>query len=209
VRLVHAKDGRVTSVVIGKRTIDATAFRRRLGLQSTWFDVGRISLTATADRVRFGKRIHLDADVEGLGRARLERRIGAGRWKPLATVGGQSRVTVEPRAHTLYRLDVGGGIAGPVVAVDVAPQLDVTPAGADVLAGAVEPATRGTISVWRRVAGGWKLVAHPHLDAHGTFHAPLKLHAGDYRVEIADDGRYASATKNVHVTSRLLASFGY
>ena len=209
VKLVHAKDGRVTAVVIGTRTIDATTFRRKLGLQSTWFDLGRVSLSASADRVRFGRKIQLAADVEGLGRARLERRIGAGRWKPLATVGGKSRVTVEPRAHTLYRLDVGGGIAGPQVAVDVAPQLDVTPAGADVLAGAVEPMTRGEISVWRHVAGGWKLVAHPHLDAHGTFHAPLKLHAGDYRVEVADDGRYSSATANVHVTSRLLASFGY
>lgn len=208
VRLVRAADGRVTEVVIGKRTLAAAAFRRRLGLQSTWFDLGRISLAASADRVRFGNRIQLDADVEGLGRARLERRIGAGRWKPLATVGGTSRVTVEPRAHTLYRLEAGD-VTGPVVAVDVAPQLDVTPAGADVLAGAVEPASRGAISVWRRAAGGWKLVARPRLDANGTFHAPLKLHAGDYRVEVSDDGRYASATATVHVTSRLLASFGY
>jgi len=148
--------------------------------------------------------------VEGLGRARLERRIGAGPWKPLATVGGRARVTVEPRAHTLYRLDVGTGIAGPEVAVDVAPRLDVTPAGADVLAGAVEPATtHGAIRVLRHVAGDWKVVAHPRLDARGTFHTPLKLHAGEYRVEVGDDGRYASATVDVHVTSRLLASFGY
>jgi stage II sporulation protein D len=209
IELVHAHDGRVTQVLIGKRTIAATAFRQRLGLQSTWFDLGRASLRAAAGRVRFGKKIQLAADVEGLGRARLERRIGAGPWKPLATVGGQARVTVEPRAHTLYRLDIGAGIAGPEVAVDVAPQLDVTPAGANVLAGAIEPATHGTISVFRRVAGGWKVVAHPRLDARGTFHAPLKLHAGDYRVEVADDGRYASATADVHVTSRLLASFGY
>jgi hypothetical protein len=208
-KVVHAQDGRVTRVVIGKQTIAAAAFRARFGLQSTWFDLGRVSLSTASACVRFGKKIQLDADVEGLGRARLERRIGAGPWKPLATVGGRARVTVEPRAHTLYRLDVGPGIAGPEVAVDVAPVLDVTPAGANVLAGAVEPATHGAISVLRYVAGGWKVVAHPRLDARGTFHAPLKLHAGDYRVEVADDGRYASATANVHVTSRLLASFGY
>jgi stage II sporulation protein D len=207
--VVHAHDGRVIRIVIGKRTIAAIAFRKQFGLQSTWFDLGRLSLGSGSTRVRFGKKIQLDAEVEGLGRARLERRIGAGRWKPLATVGGRSRVTVEPRAHTLYRLDAGPGIAGPEVAIDVAPQLAVTPAGADVLAGSVEPETRGTISVLRYVAGGWRVVAHPRLDARGTFRTPLKLHAGEYRVEVGEDGRYASATADVHVTSRLLASFGY
>ena len=206
--LERGDDGRVTAVLVGGRRIDGTTFRRKLGLQSTWFDVGRISLGTATPRVRFGGKIQLSADVEGLGRARLERRIGAGRWKPLATVGGATRVSVEPRAHTLYRLSVAG-IDGPQVAVDVAPRLAVTPAGADVLAGSVEPATRGTISVWRRVGAGWKLVAHPHLDARGTFHAPLRLQPGNYRVEVADDGRYARATASVHVTSRLLASFGY
>ena len=85
----------------------------------------------------------------------------------------------------------------------------MTPAGADVLAGTVEPATRGAITVWRRAGHGWRLVARPRLDARGRFHAPLRLQAGNYRVEVADDGRYASATATVHVTSRLLASLGY
>jgi stage II sporulation protein D len=207
-KLVRADDGRVTAVVAGSRRIPATIFRRKLGLQSTWFDVGRVSLSTTTPRVRFGATVELSADVEGLGAARLERRIGAGAWKRLATVGAAARVSVQPRAHTLYRLNVAG-IAGPEIAVDVAPRLAVTPAGADVLAGSVEPATRGTISVWRRVGGSWKLVAHPRLDARGTFHAPLRLQPGNYRVQVADDGRYASASANVHVTSRLLASFGY
>jgi hypothetical protein len=63
--------------------------------------------------------------------------------------------------------------------------------------------------VLRRVASGWKVVAHPQLDSRGTFHTPLKLEVGTYRVEVADDGRYASATANVRVTSRLLTSLGY
>jgi stage II sporulation protein D len=204
----RAKDGRVTAVVVGSRRIDATAFRRRLGLQSTWFDVGELSLTSAASRVRFGNEVTLSARVAGIPGARLERRIGAGAWKRLKTVTGADAVAVQPRAHTLYRLSIDG-VAGPEVAVDVAPQLAVTPAGANVLAGDVEPATHGTISVWRRVAGGWKLVAHPRLDARGTFHTPLHLHAGSYRVEVAADGRYASATADVHVSSRLLTSFGY
>jgi hypothetical protein len=207
-KLEHATDGRVTEVLAGTKKIDPTAFRRQLGLQSTWFDVATLSLDANRALVRFGGKIDLRAAVEGLGRARLERRIGAGSWKQLKTVDGKASVDVEPRARTIYRLDVDG-VYGPEVTVDVAPTLAVTPAGANVLAGAIEPVTRGPISVLLRVAGGWKVVAHPRLDARGVFRTPLHLQAGLYRVAVADDGRYAATAADVRVTSRLLASFGY
>jgi stage II sporulation protein D len=206
--VVHAPDGRVTSVVIGTRRLSGTAFRQELGLRSTWFDVGELSLTSAQPQVRYGGKLTLRAQVAGVPGARLERRIGFGAWKRLKTVTGRESITVEPQAHTLYRLSVAD-FSGPEVAVDVAPQLDVTPAGSNVLAGAVEPATHGAISVWRHVASGWRLVAHPRLDARGTFHTPLHLQPGTYRVQVADDGRFASATRDVHVTSRLLATLGY
>src|SRR5205085_9692729 len=137
-------------------------------LQSTWFDVGELSLNAGKTRLRYGNELTLDARVSGLGGVKLQRRIGAGGvWKTLKTVTGAERVGVQPRAHTLYRL-TAAGVDGPQVAVDVAPRLVVSPAGADVLAGDVEPATHGAITVLRRVAGRWKVVAHPRLDARGT-----------------------------------------
>jgi hypothetical protein len=95
------------------------------------------------------------------------------------------------------------------VSVDVAPRLSVTPAGADELAGTIEPASDGAVTVLRRVGGTWRLVARPRLGRDGTFRTPLRLHRGDYSVRVADDGRYASASANVHVTSRLLASLGH
>jgi hypothetical protein len=49
-------------------------------------------------------------------------------------------------------------------------------------------------------------VAHPQLDAHGVFHAPLLLRPGSYRVSIAGDSRFAAAAADVQVTTRLLAS---
>src|SRR3954451_13993484 len=207
-QLERAKDGRVTAVVIGGKKIGANDFRRKFGLQSTWFDVGQLTLNAGAARVRYGNDLRLDARVSGFADVKLQRRIGAGIWKTLAPVSGALRVDVQPRAHTIYRLSAAG-VNGPEVAVDVAPKLVVTPAGADVLAGDVDPATHGDITVLRPVAGGWKVVAHPRLDGRGTFHTPLRLEPGTYRVQVADDGRYASATANVHVTSRLLASLGY
>jgi stage II sporulation protein D len=206
--VVHAPDGRVTSVVIGNRRLSGAAFRRTLGLQSTWFDVGELTLTSARSLVRYGDRLTLRAQVAGVPGARLERRIGFGGWKRLKAVTGRETITVEPQADTIYRLSVAG-FTGPEVPVDVAPQLDVTPAGADVLAGQIEPATHGAISVWRQVASGWRLVAHPRLDARGAFHTPLHLQPGTYRVQIADDGRFASATRDVHITSRLLAALGY
>ena len=206
--VVHAADGRVMSVRIGDRRLSGAAFRQKLGLQSTWFDVGELSLSSAQPVVRYGGGVTLSAQVAGVPGARLERRIGFGVWRRLATVTGSERLTVEPRAHTLYRLSVAG-FTGPEVAVDVTPQLDVTPAGANVLAGTVEPVSRGAVSIWRHGESGWRLVARPHLDARGTFHTPLHLQPGTYRVEVADDGRYASATRDVRVTSRLLAALGY
>ena len=120
---------------------------------------------------------------------------------------GPRRVTVEPRASTLYRLQAAD-VNGPVVAVGVAPRLTVQPTGVDELRGTIEPAGDRAVAVLRRVGGKWALVARPRVGRDGTFQTPLRLHRGDYRVQVADDGRYASASASVHVTSRLLASLG-
>ncbi len=114
----------------------------------------------------------------------------------------------EARGRTLYRL-TAGDVRGPVVGVAVAPKLEVEPAGSELLAGSVAPSSRGAIRVWRRVAGGWKVVARPHLDPRGEFHAPVRLHPGGYRITVDSDGRYAAVSAKLHVTHRLLASFDH
>jgi hypothetical protein len=114
-------------------------------------------------------------------------------------------VKVEPQARTLYRLS-SAAVTGPVVGVAVAPQLHASPAAAHVLSGTVRPLSHGTITVARRVAAGWRVVAHPQLDPHGVFHASLLMRPGAYRVSIDGDSRFAAATADVHVTTRLLAS---
>jgi hypothetical protein len=200
--------GRVDFVRVGARRIDAGTFRTTLGLASTWFDVGELSLTANHPQVRFGAKLELAARADGLGTALLQRRIGAGRWKTLERVGGAERVTVEPQGRTLYRLSAGG-VHGPVVGVAVVPQLDVTPTAAQLLTGSVSPISRGTVTVWRKVAGGWKVVAHPQIDVSGVFRAPLRLHPGGYRVTVAETARFAPVTSTLHVTPRLLASLSH
>jgi hypothetical protein len=123
----------------------------------------------------------------------------------LKTVYTGARVTVEPRGRTLYRLSAGG-VTGPVVSVGVAPRLQVEPSTATLLSGSVSPRSNGPIVVWRRGPTGWRVVARPRLDAQGTFRAPLRLHAGGYRITVASDGRFSAASASVEMTPRLLSS---
>lgn len=205
VSVTRSPSGHVESVLIGGRLVDADRFRAELGLASTWFDVGELSLAGNRPEVQFGGRLELETRADGVGRALLERRIGAGGWKTLKAVRGSGRVAVEPRARTVYRLDAAG-VHGPVFTVAVAPLLHVTPAGTTLLDGAVEPHSRGAVTVTRHVAGGWKVVARPRLDVQGRFHVPLRLRRGAYRIAVEGDGRYAETSRSLVVTPRLLAS---
>jgi stage II sporulation protein D len=205
VTVQHTADGRVASVRIGAKVIDGDTFRHRLGLASAWFDIGDLSLGTARQRVVFGAKITLSARVEGLGTASLQRRIGAGIWKTLAHVRASRSVEVEPQGATSYRLATEG-VTGPVVSVEVAPELHVTAAGRSLMTGQVAPVSRGPATVWRKIASGWKVVAHPQVDARGRFSTPVRLRAGDYRVEVAATSRFAAADTTVSVTPRLLSS---
>ena len=204
VSLRRTRSGRVASVRIGTRVIDANTFSRGLGLSSTWFNIGDLSLTANRTRIVYGAKIALGARASGLQEVVLQRRIGAGAWRTLAHVTRVRSVTVEPQARTLYRLSAGR-IVGPVVAVAVTPTLHVEAAGRDLLTGDVEPPSRGTITVWRKISSGWKVVAHPQADPQGHFNTPLRLRPGDYRVEVGGSSRFAATDARAKVTPRLLA----
>ncbi len=198
--------GRVADVRIGSATISGAEFMAKLGLQSTWFQIGELSLAAARPRVLYGAKVSLGAHALGVGSALLQRRVGAGRWKTLAHVSGARSVAVEPQGQTQYRLSAAG-VTGPVVSVAVAPHLRVAPAGRDLLTGDVAPVSRGAVTVWRRRGSGWLVVAHPQIDAAGHFSTQLKLHPGGYRISVGETARFASATASVAVTPRLLASF--
>jgi stage II sporulation protein D len=205
VQVGRTGSGRVAYVQLGGRRVDGNSFRRALGLSSTWFTIGRLALVPTPAQVTYGRQVQLVAQVSGVGRARLERRVGAGAWTTLETLDDHARLADQPRGRTLYRLSAPG-VAGPVVTVSVAPKLQVVPAESELLSGSVEPRSRGAVTVWRQAAGGWHVVARPELDADGGFRAPLKLRATRYRIAVAADGRFAAATATLQITPRLLAS---
>ena len=205
VKVVGTPSGRARGVEIGSHWVTAAQFRQALGLASTWFQVGELSLTSSSPRLVFGQKVSLSLRAEGVGRATLERRVGAGAWRTLASVDGSRSVTVEPQGQTLYRLS-SRGVAGPVVVVAVAPKLTVVPTGMTQLSGTVAPVVRGDVSVLRRVGDGWKVVAHPQVDPGGRFDTPLRLRPGAYRVVLAGDTRFSGTAASLTVTPRLLAS---
>jgi stage II sporulation protein D len=202
--VVRNGDGRVNTLELGNVSLSGVQVMQMLHLRSTWFSFGELSLTGSRASVTYGKRIALVASALDIGGAALQRLTGNG-WTTLRHVRSGARVLVEPRAYTVYRL-TAGHVRGPEVGVAVAPVVTARLESSTVLAGQVLPRTSGAVTVSRYVAGGWRVVAHPRLDARGVFHTPLRLRAGGYRIDVAGDTRLAAATRTMHVTSRLLAS---
>lgn len=203
IHVVHNGSGRVTAVQIGNVSLSGLQMMQLLRLRSTWFSLGELTLTSSRSSVVFGRRTELAAGAQGVGGASLQELTPSG-WMTLRRVRS-SRVAVAPRAYTIYRL-TAGRIRGPEVAVAVAPRVRAHPESMTLLAGQIQPRPNGEVTVWRFEAGGWRLVARPYLNALGMFRAPLRIRPGGYRIEVAGDGRLAPATRNLRVTSRLLAS---
>src|SRR5206468_2779175 len=105
-----------------------------------------LSLHADRPRVAFGGKVALGVDAKGVSHTVLQRKLGAGAWTTLAHVDGARNLTVEPQGQVLYRLSADG-ITGPVVAVAVAPHVQVVAAGRELLTGSVQPVSRGTVTV--------------------------------------------------------------
>jgi stage II sporulation protein D len=108
---VRARGTGGTSAILG------SAFQSALGLRSTWFSIGALSLEADANRVVSRERVILSGVARGVGRVILEHRpLGRG-WRALGVLApnadGEFRVAVRPRTTTVYRLAAGRVKADP------------------------------------------------------------------------------------------------
>jgi hypothetical protein len=156
--------------------------------------------------VQFGSSVTIAARAPNVEGALLLQRIGTGAWRTLREVTGPAQVRIQPHANIAYRL-VLPGTSGTTVSVDVAPRLQVQALGPRLLAGEVLPRPDGSVEVWRRERGNWRVVAHPILDAHGKFRTPLPLRPVDYRITVGGGARLAGVQTRLHVTRRMLAAF--
>jgi stage II sporulation protein D len=177
---------------------------RSLHLLSTWFSIGQLQLAASSSHLLYGSRLTVTARAAGVPDAVLQQRSPTGAWRALRRVSGATRLNFQPRASTAYRL-VAPGTNGTSVPVSVAPRVQVRAQGPGLLVGEVSPRPDAAVAVWRQVRGRWHVVAHPILDASGSFRTPLQLRPVDYRITVAE-GKLAATQRSLHLTRRMLQS---
>ena len=184
--------GRVSSVTVvgtsGSVAVPAANLRRRLGLRSTWFSVGVLSLAAPSTAVVYGSSTRLSGVARGVGDVALQQRSSAG-WRDAgrvpATKTGAVTLTVKPTSTTQYRL-ASGQVAAAAVRVPVAPLVRLYPPRAqDELRGYMRPVLGGTPALIQRQDGtAWVTAARAVVGADGTFAASLRLVDGTYRARV-------------------------
>jgi stage II sporulation protein D len=187
-----APSGRVRTLTLvgtrGQRTVTGAAVRSALGLRSTWFRLGLLSLTAQTKTVAYGAAGRLAGVARGTSGVTLEERPYGGSWRSAGRVtvaNGAVTVTVHPRQTTDYRLQSGGFRSG-VARVSVSPTVDLT-AGTDFTSvrGQVHPVLAAAAVEIQRLDGStWVTVASTTTDSNGAFAATLNLSPGSYRARV-------------------------
>ena len=201
VRTTAAADGRVLSLTLigtkGTKTISGSAARAAMGLRSTWFTIGALTLTPPTAPLEYGSTLRMTGVARGLPRVTLQSRPYGGQWKPLAVLtsrNGQVGATLSPKVTTDYRISSGIVTSAPV-RVSVAPAVRIT-ASTDrtAVSGTVKPLFPGKpVQVQRQAANGsWSTVAQATISADGTFVASTSLVPGSYRARCAPGSGFAA-----------------
>ena len=188
------------STVPTDTTVPAGKVQAALGLRSTWFDVGILSLVAPAPStpIAYGSSIALTGLVRGVDGVTLEQRASAGSWQSIGPIlpaaDGTLQLTEQPTITTDYRLATPAAAAAyvrvkvtPVVTLAAAPTAG-TVAGAEqpILAGApVQVQQQGLDLTWTTVATGT-------VGPDGSFSVPAPLTPGStYRAVVAPGHGYS------------------
>jgi stage II sporulation protein D len=188
-------------------TVPATTLRGAVGLRSTWFTVGVMSLTAPTPNapVAYGSSVTLGGAIRGVSGVTLEQKPVGGQWEPVSTLGaGAVRVSPKPTATTDYRLATTTAAAGSV-RVRVAPAVRLTAFDTTLVAGTVQPLLpNAAVQVEQQNADlTWTAVASGVVAADGTFSIPASLVSGTtYRVTVAATAGYAAGATTPQVVVR-------
>jgi stage II sporulation protein D len=188
--------GRARSVSIstaaGSTSLPGSTVQSRLGLKSTRFWIGVLSIVPARTRSVCGRSLSLAIIARGVGTPRLQQRPTNGTaWQTLAmtNVGpGRYTATRRPCVSTFYRL-ASTVATGASVRVLVSPAIAFNlsqPADGSALTGTVKPKLTGTpVSILRRRSDGtWATVATAAIDGNGAFRARFRVTSGTYRARV-------------------------
>jgi stage II sporulation protein D len=184
--------------------VPATKLRTAIGLRSTWFTVGLLSLTPPqpAAPVAYGSKVALASVVRGFSGVTLEQKPFGGDWAPVRTVAtGTTQVT--PTITTDYRLATSSVAAGSVK-VRVTPAVTLTSARTTGVMGSVTPVLMGTTLEVQQRNGEltWTAVATGTVEADGAFSVAAALTAGQtVRVVVTPVNGYAPGTSASQIVS--------
>jgi stage II sporulation protein D len=185
-------------------TRSAAAVARSLHLLSTWFSIGQLSLSTSSTHLVYGSSVTVTVGAAGVPEAVLQQRSRDGAWLAVRNVRRPTQLHFQPQVSTAFRL-VAPGTNGTAVSVAVAPRVQVHAESPRLLVGDVSPRPDGAVAVWRLVRGRWRIVAHPILNASGSFRTPLPLRPVEYRITVAA-GKLAAAQTSLRLTRRQLQS---
>ena len=173
----------------GTLAVPGAVLRTKMGLRSTWFSVGVLSLAGPTQTVVFGGRAKLIGVARGLTQAVLQQRQ-AGTWTDVSSVkadkDGTVSVLVKPSVTTQYRL-ASGKVLAASVRVPVAPLTRFYPVRTQTqLRGYVRPGSlAGTnVLIQKQQGAAWPTVAQTTVGADGDFVAALQLTTGIYRARV-------------------------
>jgi peptidoglycan hydrolase-like amidase len=179
-------------------SVGGTIASGRLGLRSTWFDVGILSLSAPSVSVPYGTQITLAGLVRGVEGVVLEQRTMHVRWSDLTPVtpdgAGAFSLVETPAITTDYRLATAQAAAA-YVRIRVTPRVTLDPPqGLTAVSGSALPVLPGApVLVQQHNAAGspaWTTVARGTVAADGSFSLPVALAAGTYRAVVAPGHGY-------------------
>jgi stage II sporulation protein D len=190
----------------GTATRTGAQIRSALGLRSTWFSIGVLSLVPEKTRIVWGKRVDLDVIARGVPNTVLQRRPYGGDWTDVIAVTGAGPIAVSPRKETSYRL-TSPAATTTATRIVVAAKIVLTDSSATALKGTVRPlslAGRTVVIDRQRLDGSWaRGVARATVKSDGSFRAAFNVRAGrDYRARItppATSGLVRGVSPELHV----------
>jgi stage II sporulation protein D len=206
VKTTRNASGRVAMVDLFAQAVDTpiagSKLRGALGLRSTWFTVGLLSLAPPVPSlpVVYGSTITLAGVVRGVSGVTFEQRPVSTPWQSIGPVtpsfDGAVTLTAKPSVMTDYRLATSTAAAG-FVRVKVMPLVTVTSTANAQVQGTETPLLPDA-PVEVQVQSPdltWTLIAAGTVAADGTFVVPAAIPAGStYRVVVTPGRGYAPAT---------------